>query len=205
MSNRLINELTILTSDDFNDKSSPAIKRTLPIYWYDDNEPVVYYFNSYPIRMDELNIFKLYQIEFDILKGENRKLILNTIKEYNNIKYIDKLSDTNVKSIPDCTILEESFRKSIEHLWFDYQDLIIPILERIKYPIFDKLVNIRLSKEIIPVEKIEQLIKNLEDSPTKQHFEKKIEEYYEKKMNLYKEKNLFNTKKRKLDEKSYDF
>ncbi len=202
---RLVNELTILTSHDFQDNSSPIIKRTLPIYWSDNDEPVIYYFNSYPIRIDELNIFKLYQIEFDIIKGENRKQILNSIKEYNNIKFIDRLSNTDIRSIPDCSLFEESFKKAVEHLWFDYQGLIIPILERIKYPDMGKLVNIRLAKEIIPVEKIEQAIKNLEDSPSKQYFEKKIEEYYERKMKLYREKNLdkenklVNSKKRKVD------
>ncbi len=209
---KIINELTILTSHDFEDNTSPIVKRTLPIYWGDDDEPVIYYFNSYPIRIDELNIFKLYQIEFDIIKGENRKQILNAIKEFNNIKFIDRLSNINVvtvpgssMSIPDYSVFEESFKKSIEHLWFDYQELIIPILERIKYPDMGKLINIRLAKEIIPVEKIEQVIKNLEDSPSKQYFEKKIEEYYEKKIKLYKEKkldkenNLVDSKKRKLD------
>ena len=82
---KYINELYILTRFDLSLDRSYLIKRILPIYWSDNDEPIIYYLNEYPIRLEELNILKLYQVEYDILKGENRKEFLDLLKKHNNI------------------------------------------------------------------------------------------------------------------------
>ena len=185
---KYINELCILTRFDLSLDRSYLIKRILPIYWSDNDEPIIYYFNEYPIRLEELNILKLYQVEYDILKGENRKEFLDLLKKHNNI---DSLEINKIKTIPDCLKIEESFKKSIEDLWIRYEEKIVPILERIKYPNKGMIKNIRLCKELVSIERLEKSIKNLCDSPTKKYFESKIQEY--------KEKNIFPIKKRKCN------